>query len=387
MVEAIQDHIGSLNWGYRVALRSKKVEYLNSYGVFLDPHTIECTDRQKKKRVITAQTIVIATGGRPKYPSIPGAELCISSDDLFSKTTPPGKTLVVGASYVALECAGFLRGLGYDVTVMVRSILLRGYDQQMAEAIGAYMKDHHHISFIRPANPQKVEKQQNGRLKVTWEEGSDEYDTVLVAVGRDPETKKIGLDKSGVITDPQTGKIDTINEQTNIPHIYAIGDITSGHSELTPVAIQAGRLLARRLYGGSTALMDYRDVPTTVFTPLEYGCVGYSEEDAIQKFGSDQIEVYHTFYQPLEWTIAHKPENACYMKLICNKADNERVIGFHVLGVNAGEITQGFAVAIKAGATKSHFDDTVGIHPTSAEEFTTLEITKRSGLSSTKAGC
>jgi thioredoxin/glutathione reductase (selenoprotein) len=395
MVNAVQDHIGSLNWGYRVSLRENKVEYLNAYGAFVDPHTLDCTDRAGKTRRITARRFLVATGGRPKYPDIPGdREFGITSDDFFSLPTPPGKTLVVGASYVALECAGFLGGLGYDTTVMVRSILLRGFDQQLANMIGEFM-ERHGIKFVRSAIPTKVEKLESGKLRVSYkQDGADsaeEYDTVIWAIGREAETKKIGLDKAGVPVD-RLGKIHTVLERTNVPHIYAIGDIivdepSQRSLELTPVAIKAGVLLARRLYAGSTVPMDYVNVPTTVFTPLEYGAVGYSEEDAIARFGEENIEVYHSFFKPLEWAVAERETNACYAKLVCNKQDSERVVGFHVLGPNAGEITQGFAIAIKMGATKHIFDSTVGIHPTTAEEFTTLKTTKSSSESAEKKGC
>jgi len=172
-----------------------------------------------------------------------------------------------------------------------------------------------------------------------------------------------------------------------VPHIYAIGDIIDGDAlsppsnltELTPVAIQAGKLLAGRLYGGKTLQMDYTNVPTTVYTPLEYGCCGMTEEDAEGKYGAKDIEVYHSFFKPLEWTIPHKGDNACYVKLICHIPDNERVVGLHICGPAAGEMTQGFAVAMKCGATKADFDNTVGIHPTSVVEFTTLTVTTRSG--------
>ncbi|KAL3914914.1 MAG: hypothetical protein SGPRY_007452 [Prymnesium sp.] len=213
------------------------------------------------------------------------------------------------------------------------------------------------------------------------------------------------------------GKIPVQSEQTNVPHIYAIGDVIDGDklsppsnlTELTPVAIQvslesaaivsrtschpysssaqAGKLLARRLYGGDTLQMDYTNVPTTVYTPLEYGCVGMTEDAAETTFGKENVEVYHSYFKPLEWTIPHKGDNACYVKLICHIADKERVIGLHICGPNAGEMTQGFAVAMKCGATKSDFDNTVGIHPTTAEEFTTMDVTKRSGDNPEKSGC
>jgi len=388
----IQDYIASLNFGYRTELRDKKVEYINAYATFVDPHTVEATDRKGEKKKYTARRFVVCTGGRPRYPGIPGdKEHGITSDDVFSLLEAPGKTLVVGASYVALECAGFLRGLGYPVTVMARSIFLRGFDQQIAEMIADYMNGHG-TDFIRPAVPTRVELV-DGKKRVFYLEGDSkeekhaDYDTVLWAIGRNAETTAIGLDKAGVHVDKATGKLETVNERTNVPHIYAIGDVLKDKLELTPVAIAAGRLLARRLYNGGETLMDYRAVPTTIFTPLEYGCVGLAEEDALKQYGEKNIEVYHSYLKPLEWTIPKREDNKCYAKLIVNKADNERVVGFHTLGPNAGEVTQGFGAAIKCGATKADFDATIGIHPTFAEEFTTLSITKSSGISPLKKGC
>uniref|UniRef100_A0A8D1L638 Thioredoxin reductase 1, cytoplasmic n=1 Tax=Sus scrofa TaxID=9823 RepID=A0A8D1L638_PIG len=388
MTEAVQNHIGSLNWGYRVALREKKVTYENAYGQFVGPHRIKATNNKGKEKIYSAEKFLIATGERPRYLGIP--------DDLFSLPYCPGKTLVVGASYVALECAGFLAGIGLDVTVMVRSILLRGFDQDMANKIGEHMEEHG-VKFIRQFVPIKVEQIEAGmpgRLRVTAKAtNSDEtiegeYNTVLLAIGRDACTRNIGLETVGVEINEKTGKIPvTDEEQTNVPYVYAIGDILEGKPELTPVAIQAGRLLAQRLYGGSTVKCDYENVPTTVFTPLEYGACGLSEEKAVEKFGEENIEIYHSYFWPLEWTIPSRDNNKCYAKIVCNIKDNERVVGFHILGPNAGEVTQGFAAALKCGLTKDQLDSTIGIHPVCAEVFTTLSVTKRSGGNILQAGC
>nr|XP_006120269.2 thioredoxin reductase 3 [Pelodiscus sinensis] len=397
MVEAVQNYIGSLNWGYRVSLREKTVTYINAYAEFIDPHKIKATNRKGQETFHTAQTFVLATGERPRYLGIPGdKEYCITSDDLFSLPYCPGKTLIVGASYVALECAGFLAGIGLDVTIMVRSILLRGFDQEMAERSGAYMESHG-VKFIRkfvPIQIERLEEGMPGRLKVVAQstEGTEivegEYNTILIAIGRDACTRNIGLDKIGVKINEKNGKIPVNDEeQTNVPHIYAIGDILDGKLELTPVAIQAGKLLARRLFGGSFIKCDYVNVPTTVFTPLEYGCCGLPEERAIEEYGKDNLEVYHTLFWPLEWTVPSRDNNTCFAKIICNKHDGDRVIGFHVLGPNAGEITQGFGAAMKCGLTKELLDETIGIHPTCAEVFTTMEITKSSGKEITQTGC
>ncbi|XP_064399579.1 thioredoxin reductase 1, cytoplasmic-like [Halichondria panicea] len=398
LVEAVQAHIGSLNWGYRVALRDKNVKYINGLGSFQDAHTIKHINKRGKEAVITAARIVVAVGGRPRYPDIPGArEYCITSDDLFSMPTSPGKTLVIGASYVALECAGFLAGIGFDVTCMVRSILLRGFDQQMAEMAGEWMAEHK-VKFQRKCVPTKVELIEKGgdgkpqRLRVeyknneTGQVSSEEFNTVMLAVGRDPDTKLLGLDKAGVELS-KSGHISAVYEQTKVPHIYAIGDVLQSKQELTPVAIQAGKLLAKRLFGGGSSYTDHVNVATTVFTPLEFGTIGLAEEDAETIFGKQNIEVYHSYFTPLEFTVAKRGDNSCYGKLICNKADNERVVGFHVLSPNSGEITQGYDIAIRMGATKDDFDATIGIHPTCSENFTTLYVTKSSGADVKTAGC
>ncbi|KAM9361722.1 thioredoxin reductase 3 [Symphorus nematophorus] len=397
MKTAVNNYIGSLNWGYRVALRDKNVNYVNAYAEFIEPHKIKAINKRGKETFYTAAQFILATGERPRYLGIPGdKEYCITSDDLFSLSYCPGKTLVIGASYVALECGGFLAGLGLDVTVMVRSILLRGFDQEMANRAGEHMEEHG-VKFLRKYVPTKIEELEAGtpgRLKVTAKSTETdeiiegEYNTVLIAVGRDACTDKIGLDKAGVKVNPKNGKIPVNDEeQTSVPHIYAIGDILEGKWELTPVAIQAGKLLARRLYAGSKVKCDYINVPTTVFTPLEYGACGLSEERATELYGLENIEVFHSLFWPLEFTVPGRDNNRCYAKLICNKLDNERVIGFHYLGPNAGEVTQGFGAAMKCGATKEQLDGTIGIHPTCAEVFTTLEVTKRSGGDITQAGC
>ncbi|KAG1934188.1 thioredoxin reductase 1, cytoplasmic [Pimephales promelas] len=334
MRTAVNNYIGSLNWGYRVSLRDKNVNYVNAYAEFVEPHKIKATNKRGKETFYTAARFVLATGERPRYLGVPGdKEYCITSDDLFSLPYCPGKTLVVGASYVALECGGFLAGLGLDVTVMVRSILLRGFDQDMANRAGDYMETHG-VKFLRKFVPTKIEELEAGtpgRLKVTAKSTESneiyegEYNTVLIAVGRDACTGKIGLDKAGVKVNAKNGKVPVNDEeQTNIPHIYAIGDILEGKWELTPVAIQAGKLLARRLYAGSSLKCDYVNVPTTVFTPMEYGSCGHAEEKAVEIYGQENLEVYHSLFWPLEFTVPNRDNNKCYAKIICNKLDSVR---------------------------------------------------------------
>lgn len=391
LVQSVQNHIKSVNWVTRVDLRDKKVEYINGLGYFKDNHTITTKLRNGTERTVNGKYIVIAVGGRPRYPDIPGAELGITSDDIFSLDKEPGKTLVVGAGYIGLECAGFLKGLGYNATIMVRSVVLRGFDQQMANVLTDAMTERG-ISFMHTTVPTSVEKTKEGGLLVNYintetkQKGSDVFDTVLWAIGRKGLVNDLNLSAAGV--ESKSDKI-VVNEaeQTNIANVYAVGDIIEGGAELTPVAIQAGRLLARRLFGGFTELMDYTDIATTVFSPLEYAFVGMSEEDALQKHGADNVEVFHGYYKPTEYFIPQKSVRYCYLKAVCERNGDQKVLGLHYIGPVAGEIMQGFAVAMKAGLTMKILLNTVGIHPTTAEEFTRLNITKRSGLDPTPASC
>ncbi|XP_007465355.1 PREDICTED: thioredoxin reductase 3, partial [Lipotes vexillifer] len=391
MTRAIRKRIGSLNWSYQRAPRERAVAYVSSYGEFVEHHKIKATNGKGQETYYTAAKFVIATGERLRYLGIQGdKEYCITSDDLFSLPYCPGATLVVGASSVALECAGFLAGLGLEVTVMVRSQLLRGFDQEMAEKVASSMQQLG-VRFLRKFVPvEQLEKGSPGKLKVVAKstEGTEMieglYNTVLLAIGRDSCTKKIGLEKIGVTVNEKTGKIPVNDvEQSSVPYVYAVGDVVGGKPELTPVTVQAGRLLARRLFGGRLEKCDYINAPTVVLTPLEYG--GYAEK-AVEVYRKENLEVYHTLFWPLEWTVACRDSNTCYAKIICSKFDNGRVIGSLVLGPKAGEVTQGFAAAMKCGLTKQLLDDTIGIHPTCAQVFTTLEITKSSGLDITQQG-
>jgi len=276
---------------------------------------------------------------------------------------------------------------------------MQGFDQQMSKLVVEYMKNHG-TKFLEGYIPTKIERIETGKLAVSFAPSissspytsdsiqQDHFDTVIAAIGRDPVVKTLDLHKASVELHPKTGKI-RVNEhdQTSQPNIFALGDVVHGGLELTPVAIRSAKLLSHRLYGSSSRLMDYANVPTTVFTPLEYSCVGLSEEKAVEKYGQEQIEVYHTFYKPLEWTISGKEDNVCYCKVICNKADHMRLLGIHYLGPNAAEVMQGFALAVKHRLKYCDLEDLVGIHPSTAEELTLLNITKSSGVNPVKTGC
>uniref|UniRef100_A0A8C5YVN5 thioredoxin-disulfide reductase (NADPH) n=1 Tax=Marmota marmota marmota TaxID=9994 RepID=A0A8C5YVN5_MARMA len=364
MAEAVQNHVKSLNWGHRVQLQDRKVKYFNIKASFINKHTVCGIAKSGKETLLSADHIVIATGGRPRYPThIEGAlEYGITSDDIFWLKESPGKTLVVGASYVALECAGFLTGIGLDTTVMMRSIPLRGFDQQMSSLVMEHMESHG-TQFLRGCIPTCIKKLPDGQLQVTWEDRTSGkkdtgiFDTVLWAIGRIPETRNLNLKEVGVNINPENQKIIVdAQDITSVPHIYAIGDVAEGRPELTPTAIMAGKLLAQRLFGQSSDLMDYNNV-------------------------------YHAYYKPLEFTVAERDASQCYIKMVCLREPPQLVLGLHFLGPNAGEVTQGFALGIKCGASYAQVMRTVGIHPTCSEEVVKLRISKRSGLDPTVTGC
>jgi thioredoxin reductase (NADPH) len=244
---------------------------------------------------------------------------------------------------------------------------------------------------VTPSKLEKVEGSE--QIKVTFSDGTfDTYDTVLTAIGRRADIDKLGLENVGIQVNPKNGRIPGKYEQTTCPNIYAVGDVLDNTPELTPVAIQAGITLARRLFGNSNQAMDYVNICTTVFTPIEYACVGLSEDDAITKYGADNIEVYHREFLPLEWSISpSRGHFNAFTKVVVDKSssniEQQTVLGIHFVGPNAGEVMQGFGVAMKHGLTFKDLTETVGIHPTSAEEITTLSITKSSGKDAGKYRC
>lgn len=398
-------YIRSLNFGYASSLRSKKVKYLNARASFLDPHTLSCVNQKGETVTVTAKTVIVAVGCRPTQLSIPGGEVAITSDDLFRRPVDPGSTLVVGSGVVGLECAGMLHGIGRRATVMMRSIPLRGYDEDMARRVLEYMEEAG-VGVIRGTVPSAIRiasesTPEKPKYLVDYTDSTSgavktcgPFDTVLYAAGRKPLTSELALDRAGVKVSPKTGKIVVdAYEATSQPSVFAIGDVADGRPELTPPAIQSGILLANRLVAATpppplhmVQPLDYSGVPMTVFTPLEYSFVGMTEEEARSRLPSGQLETYHANFLPLEWSLSHQPPNTCYMKLLVDKA-TDRVVGFHLLAPNAGEVTQGVAVALRAGATKAMFDTTIGIHPTVAETMTSLSITKASGRSPAKEGC
>ncbi|CAK6978395.1 thioredoxin reductase 1%2C cytoplasmic-like [Scomber scombrus] len=396
LVEAVQEQVKSRSLELKRELESCGVLYLNAAGEIVAPHTVQVTGINGIKRQLTAETLVIATGDRPQYLGVPGdRQYCITSEDLLSLPHPPGRTLVVGGSAEGLECAGFLSGLGQPVTVTPQPHILPGFDQKMAQKIENHMLVAG-VDFLYHCSLTKVEQagaccedvlsvttqqlSRGRRLRVTFvckdgQTKQEDFDTVLLCVGRKACTGDIGLQCVGV----QCSQEILVNEQdqTSVDHIYAIGSVQHGRPHTTGLSVHSGTLLARRLYAGDSILCDYTNVPTVVLTPVEYAACGLSEEKANLTFGEASIEVYHSYYWPMEWTLPGRNKNSCYVKVICHIPDQERVVGLHAMGPNAGDILQGFVAAMKYGLTKRQLDATVGLHPGSAQVFTSLTQTQR----------
>jgi glutathione reductase (NADPH) len=322
-------------------------------------------------RRLRGERVVIATGGRPHMPALPGAELGLTSDGFFQLAQQPRRVAIVGAGYIAAELAGVFAALGSDVRLVLRGDrILRHFDSMLGDALLREMQGDG-ITIERRATPVALSADAAGARTLALADGRalGPFDAVIWAIGRDPLTAELGLDTAGVRCDAQGHVLTDEFQATNVRRIFAIGDVT-GRLALTPVAIAAGRRLADRLYGGMDGRkLDYGNVPTVVFSHPPIGTMGLSEEDARRAHG-DAVRTYNASFVPMYHALtARKPK--CEMKLVVVGAE-ERIVGLHVIGAGADEMLQGFAVAVKMGATKRDFDDTVAIHPTSAEEFVTM---------------
>ena len=359
-------YIARLNGIYAGNLERRGVTHLQGEARFVDARTVEVDGR-----TYTADHIVIAAGGEPMIPEIPGAELGITSDGFFALEQQPRRVALVGSGYISVELAGVFHALGSEVTLLLRrERVLRDFDEMLGERLMAQMREDG-IAIETGVVPITLEDSAEGRV-LAAEDGRrfGPYDCVLWAIGRRPRTAALALAAAGIEVDP-TGFIPVDRfQETAVPGIYAIGDIT-GQAALTPVAIAAGRRLADRLFGGMAGRhLDYDNIPTVIFTHPPVGTVGCSEAEARARYGEERIRVYTTRFTPMAWALQSRKVPAS-MKLVTLLPD-ERVIGVHVIGEGADEMLQGFAVAVRMGATKRDFDDTVAIHPTSAEELVTM---------------
>ncbi len=363
--ERRDEYVKRLNGIYERNLAGSGVTYITGAASFADPHTVAVGDDR-----YTAERFVIATGGRPSVPDIPGAELGITSDDFFELEQRPQRVLIAGSGYVAVELAGVFNGLGSDVQLVARKDgIVRSFDAMLSEQLMDAMRNDG-IKLDFGVVPAALEKTADG-IVLHAENGRafGPVDTVIWAIGRHPNVAGLGLGNAGVEMD-KYGFIPTdLFQQTNVEHIFAIGDVT-GRAALTPVAIAAGRRLGDRLYGGMEGRhLDYELIPTVIFSHPPMGTVGLTEAEACARYGDD-IKVYTSAYVPMYYALGEKKQRSM-MKLITTGED-EKIVGCHIIGDGADEMLQGFAVAIRMGATKSDFDDTVAIHPTSSEELVTM---------------
>ncbi|SEO89498.1 glutathione-disulfide reductase [Aquisalimonas asiatica] len=359
-------YIERLNGIYGRNLDKDGVTLIEGHARFVDARTVEVNGTR-----YTADHFIIATGGRPSWPGVPGAELGIDSDGFFELGTQPRRAAVVGAGYIAVELAGVLAGLGTETTLLVRRHApLRNFDELIQEGLQEALPEHG-VNLVTEFTPAAVERGADGTLTLRAEDGRsvDGLDTVVWAVGRHANTDDLGLDAAGVAMD-DAGQVP-VNEwqESNVSGIYSLGDVT-GRIPLTPVAIATGRRLADRLFGGQhDRRMDFENVPTVVFSHPPIGTVGLTEAEAQQQYG-DAVTCFSTRFVAMDYALSEqKPRTR--MKLV-TVGEEQRVVGCHVIGVGADEMLQGFAVAVRMGATKRDFDETVAIHPTSAEEMVTM---------------
>ena len=356
--------ITRLNGIYRNLLETAGVEIITGNARLKDRHTIQID----ATRTVTAQHILIATGGWPHIPDFPGREHVITSNEAFFLETFPRRVIVVGGGYIAVEFAGIFNGLGAATTLLYRgAMFLRGFDDTVRTFVADQLREKH-IDLQFDASVQRVELGADGARRVVLADGRIlEADLVLYATGRSPNVSGLGLETVGVaLTSKGAIKVDD-RYRTRVDNIYAIGDVID-RVQLTPVAIAEGMVVADNLFNATDRGLDYTGIPTAVFCQPNIGTVGLTEEKARQTY--PKVRVFESTFRPLKHTLTGRNERTL-MKLLVD-ADSDRVIGAHMVGPDAGEIIQGLGVALKAGATKAQFDATIGIHPTAAEEFVTM---------------
>jgi glutathione reductase (NADPH) len=351
---------------YRTLLKSAGASLYEGRAALADPHTVEIAARR-----YTARHVLVATGGRPVRPDIPGAALAITSDEAFQLAEMPRRVLIVGGGYIGAEFGGIFHGLGAAVTLAYRGEqILRGFDDDV--------RHHMHDELVRKGldvrlqcDLRSIERRGGGSLAATIVTGGMpqqlEVDAVMFATGRQPVTAGLGLEAAGVQLDAHGAVIVDEYSRSSVPNIHAVGDVTN-RVALTPVAIREGAAVATTLFGGRRVAVDHRNVPHAVFSQPPVGTVGLSEAEAAAAYGS--VDVYTATFRPLKYTLSGRNERTL-VKLVVDAA-SQRVVGAHMAGPDAPEIIQGVAIAVKAGLTKEQFDATVAVHPTAAEEFVTL---------------
>ncbi len=366
LIDSRTAYINRIHQSYDRVLGNNKVDVISGFARFVDAHTVEVDGE-----TYTADHILIATGGRPVIPAIPGAEYGMTSDGFFELEALPKRVAVVGAGYIAVELAGVLNGLGAQAHLFVRKHApLRSFDPLIVETLVEVMNTEGpklHTESI----PKEVVKNADGSLTLKLENGQEHtVDALIWAIGREPMTDNLNIEATGVELDEKGYiKVDKY-QNTNVAGVYAVGDNT-GAVELTPVAVAAGRRLSERLFNNKPdEHLDYSNIPTVVFSHPPIGTVGLTEPEAVEKYGAENVKTYKSSFTAM-YTAVTSHRQPCRMKLIC-VGEAEKIVGIHGIGFGMDEILQGFAVALKMGATKKDFDNTVAIHPTAAEEFVTM---------------
>ncbi len=363
LVKKREDYIRGINDWYIGYLADSNIELISGFARFVDKNTIDVNGTQ-----YTADHIAISVGGEPTVPDIPGAKLGITSDGFFELTQQPNRVAIIGSGYIAVEIASVLKTMGSDVSLLIRGQQILGkFDTLMRNTLTDEMT-HQGIHIFPHTQPQSIQQNSAGELTLQGTNLSN-VDTVIWAIGRRPLTDKLNLASTGIMTDKH-GMIPTDDYQnTEVKGLYALGDIT-GRAALTPVAIAAGRRLADRLFAGMTnRKVDYHNIASVVFSHPPIGTIGLTENEARKKHG-DAVKIYESSFTPMFYSLTDHPQKTA-MKLI-TVGEQEKIIGCHIIGQAADEMLQGFAVAIRMGACKKDFDDTIAIHPTSAEELVTL---------------
>ncbi|AAZ24024.1 glutathione-disulfide reductase [Colwellia psychrerythraea] len=361
-------YIERIHAAYQRGFDANDVTVIDGFAKFVDKNTVEVNGE-----LITADHITIATGGRPTLPNIEGADYGIDSDGFFALTEQPKSVAVVGAGYIAVELAGVFHALGTKAHLLVRKEKpLRGFDNMLSDTLVEQMAKHG-PTLHNHSTPERIEKLADGSLVIHLTNGKTigPVETLVWAIGREPATDNINLAAAGVAMN-ERGFIETDKYQnTNVDGIYAVGDNT-GRAQLTPVAVAAGRRLCERLFNNKPEEhLDYSGIATVVFSHPVIGTVGLTENEAIAQYGEENITVYKSQFTALYQAITEDHRDPTRMKLIC-AGKEEKVVGLHSIGFGSDELLQGFAVAMKMGATKADFDNTIAIHPTSAEEFVTM---------------
>ncbi len=363
LIENKDREIERLNGIYAGLLESAGVAHLEGRARLVDAHTVEVAGKR-----YTAANILVAVGGWPRMPEIPGAEHAINSNEVFYLKELPRRAIVVGGGYIAAEFASIFNGLGVDTTLVYRGpLFLRGFEDDTRSFLAEQMRKQG-IELRFESTVERIDKTDTG-LRASLSSGDTlEADEILYAIGRVPLTEDLGLEAAGVeLTSQGEIAVDEYS-RSSVPSIWAIGDVTNRAEKLTPVAIHEGVCLANTLFNDTPMKPDHRDVPSAVFSQPPIGTVGLTEAEARERYG--ELDVYRSTFRPLKHTLTGRDEQTL-MKLVVEQK-TQRVVGAHMVGPEAGELIQGIAIAVKCGATKAQFDATIGVHPTSAEEFVTM---------------